>query len=309
MAKGKKRRRGQSGNGGYTPSWDSTRNTAELDTLIQRTFDRALHGDQTALPANISFLQRVWANVNFVSRQPTNPNSRRRPYLVWGRYFDEHGDLKAVDCIRSATQFAKLYPSDFKVDAEPLKKLTQADTEVLLGFGNIFYFKNILDVFDKNTGGIVDLSLLPDFILRRVTGILYSRENPDTGQYILDQSLTRIGLVFNNVSFRENQAGLLAPEAPDAPFKQKPLIPVQRDRNGEITFTLSQKEIDRICRIARNYAQYCRSQNLPIKWPYPGIYRRWPEEFLQFEHGYPNYEIRLPWFGSKAHHSAPDRQP
>ena len=166
---------------------------------ISRHFENSLFDpNASSLEDEIPILQVITARIN------TGPAHKM---IVWGRYYDDDGALKAVDAMQLTSRADKLYPSDCFLESntdihKTIHKSKIARIDSKLDTASLYYIPNNPDLI-VNHERALDKLYIPDILLRRAHALLYSKIIQKACIPEDEQPYARLGIVFDRCNVND----------------------------------------------------------------------------------------------------------
>lgn len=263
------------GRGGRRRVGQGWRGLTPEDIEYEPAFEQPNTFEDRPLPNDLPFLGIIIARFSFPNDLCLKP--RVHPMLVWGRYYDDEGQLRAIDCFPLERVPKRIYPDFFFLPPEECHRLG-AVHGTGIKTNKCYYIRNTAANVVRVTGAQLDEKFVPDIIIRRTQSMLYAKfSDQDAGCFQPLDGFTRQGLTFPNVKIEDLINDTFSPEVADAPLKK------QRQDLPYLSLT----DIKAICAIARNYVAFCKHHKVDIVYPPAGtwLYPQWPSTFMNFEQG------------------------
>ncbi|MCK6417497.1 MAG: hypothetical protein L6Q57_00980 [Alphaproteobacteria bacterium] len=187
-------------------------------------------------------------------------------FLIWGRYYDEGGNLRAIDCFK-VHQKSLSYPSEMLLPPDLVPGAQSVDTGVC-------YYLSIGDIIPPAKFISLDPKYTPDLVIRRAGSVAFDFKNQqDAGRFKQENSFMRLGIQFPHELTTTNpgrRSSTFLPELNTAithiEWPNPPLTP---------------EEIKNICELGVATKMKHIEDGTRVVYPPTGTYPNWPEDLLK----------------------------
>jgi hypothetical protein len=127
------------------------------------------------------------------------PRAHCRPVIIWGKYYDEKGNVKAVDAVHPTTaKLGRIYPEELLIDTPRAIKLAGFNKPGKIGMGGMHTYSwtpgEKKGYFLEHAIGSVNEKIFPHLIVRRAHALLQSEVSNYTPHTPIDKKWLYEGL-------------------------------------------------------------------------------------------------------------------